>query len=260
MSLTDLIIITVFVLLIAIILLAASLRIINEWERAVVLRLGRVMGLKGPGVIALIPFIEKPLRIDLRTVTIEVPPQVIVTRDNVTVTVDAVIYYRVVDPMKVVVSVVNYTNAVRNYAQTTLRDVVSQLELDEILTKREEINKRLQSILDEVTESWGIKVTAVTIKDIRLSQELLAAMAKQAEAERLRRSKIILSEGERQSASILAEASKFYQNNPLALQIRFLELLSDISQKGNLIIVVPASNELYPTLSTIAFKKYSENK
>ncbi|BFI76270.1 slipin family protein [Sulfurisphaera ohwakuensis] len=241
----------VFLVIIILIFLAMSFRIVTEWQRAVVLRLGRVLGVKGPGIIFLIPFVDRPLLVDLRIVTVEVPPQTIVTKDNVTVTIDAVVYYKVVDPLKAVVSVSNYPAAVLNYAQTSLRDIVGQMELDEILTKREEINRRLQEILDTVTEGWGIKVTQVTVRDIRLSPELLSAMAEQAKAERLRRAKIILSEGERQAANILAEASLSYQNNPVALQLRFLEMLSDISQRGNMVIVVPAGQEFYATLSTL---------
>ncbi|QIW24995.1 slipin family protein [Sulfolobus sp. S-194] len=241
----------VFLVIIILIFLAMSFRIVTEWQRAVVLRLGRVLGVKGPGIIFLIPFVDRPLLVDLRIVTVEVPPQTIVTKDNVTVTIDAVVYYKVVDPLKTVVSVSNYPAAVLNYAQTSLRDIVGQMELDEILTKREEINRRLQEILDTVTEGWGIKVTQVTVRDIRLSPELLSAMAEQAKAERLRRAKIILSEGERQAANILAEASLSYQNNPVALQLRFLEMLSDISQRGNMVIVVPAGQEFYATLSTL---------
>ena len=244
----------VFLLVIIIILLAMSLRVVAEWQRAVVLRLGRVLGVKGPGLILLIPFVDKPLLVDMRIVTVDVPPQTIVTKDNVTVTIDAVVYYKVVDPLKAVVSVNNYQAAVLNISQTSLRDIIGQMELDEILSKREEINKRLQSILDEVTEGWGIKVTNVTVRDIRLSQELLSAMAEQAKAERLRRAKIILSEGERQAATILAEASKAYQDNPVALQLRFLEMLSDISQRGNMVIVVPAGQEIYSTLSVLKAK------
>ena len=244
----------IFLLVIAIILLTLSLRVIAEWQKAVVLRLGRVLGVKGPGVIFLIPFIDKPIVIDLRIVNVDVPPQTIVTKDNVTVTIDAVVYYKVIDPLKAVTSVSNYQTAVLNISQTSLRDIIGQMELDEILSKREEINKKLQAILDEVTEGWGIKVTNVTVRDIRLSQELLSAMAEQAKAERLRRAKIILSEGERQAASILSEASTFYQNNSVALQLRFLEMLSDISQRGNMVIVVPAGQELYSTLSVLKTK------
>jgi len=244
----------IFLLVIVIILLTLSLRVIAEWQKAVVLRLGRVLGVKGPGVIFLIPFVDKPIVIDLRIVNVDVPPQTIVTKDNVTVTIDAVVYYKVIDPLKAVTSVSNYQTAVLNISQTSLRDIIGQMELDEILSKREEINKKLQAILDEVTEGWGIKVTNVTVRDIRLSQELLSAMAEQAKAERLRRAKIILSEGERQAASILSEASTFYQNNSVALQLRFLEMLSDISQRGNMVIVVPAGQELYSTLSVLKAK------
>ena len=193
---------------------------------------------------------DRPIIVDLRINTVDVPPQTILTRDNVTVSVDAVVYYKVIDPQKAVLTVYNYNVAVLNLAQTSLRDIVGQMELDELLSKREEINKRLQEILDVTTEGWGIKVTAVTIRDIRISQDLLTAIAKQAEAERLRRAKVILSEGERQAASILADASTYYRDNPTALQLRFLETLSDISQRGGLIVVVPAGNEIYPTLGT----------
>lgn len=259
MGLTGDIIGVVFVLIILLIFFGMSFRIVKEWEKAVVLRLGRIIGVKGPGIIFLIPFVDRPTVVDLRVNTVDVPAQTIVTRDNVTVTIDAVVYYKVVDPMKAVSSVFNYNYAVLNLAQTSLRDIVGQLELDEVLSKREEINKRLQVILDETTEAWGIKVTAVTVRDVKLSSELMTAMAKQAEAERLRRSKIILSEGERQAANILAEASNFYETKPIAMQLRFIEALSDISQKGGLIIVVPMNNDMYPTLA-MALNKYNSGK
>ncbi|BBD72803.1 hypothetical protein HS1genome_1192 [Sulfodiicoccus acidiphilus] len=249
----------VFALIIVIIFLSLAFKVVKQWEKAVVLRLGRVLGAKGPGIIFLIPFVDRPLKVDMRIVTVDVPAQTIVTRDNVTVTIDAVVYYKVVDPVRAVSAVYNYNVAVLNIAQTSLRDIVGMMELDEVLSKREEINRRLQEILDSVTEPWGIKVTAVTVRDVKLSPELLTAMAKQAEAERLRRSKIILAEGERQSSTILAEASKSYSSNPIALQLRFIEVLSDISQKGNLIMVVPAGNELYPTVST-ALSTYVRTK
>ena len=249
----------VFLLIIIIIFIAMSFRVVREWERAVVLRLGRFLRTKGPGIIFLIPFVDRPIIVDLRINTVDVPPQTILTKDNVTVSVDAVVYYKVIDPQKAVLAVYNYNVAVLNLAQTSLRDIVGQMELDELLSKREEINKRLQEILDVTTEGWGIKVTAVTIRDIRISQDLLTAIAKQAEAERLRRAKVILSEGERQAASILAEASTYYRDNPTALQLRFLETLSDISQRGGLIVVVPAGNEIYPTLgATLAITNLSK--
>lgn len=239
----------VLLLIIILIFLGMSLRLVKEWERAVVLRLGRILGVKGPGIIFLIPFIDRPIIVDLRIRTVVIQPQTIITKDNVTVSIDAVVYYKVIDSIKAVSMVFDYNQAVVNIAQTSLRDIVGQMELDEILTKREEINKKLQEILDSYTEGWGVKVTAVTVRDIKLSPDLLAAMAKQAEAERQRRARVIVSEGERQAAIILAEASKQYRDNPQALQLRFLETLSDISQKGGLIIVVPAGQELYPTIS-----------
>ncbi|AHC52348.1 hypothetical protein SUSAZ_10980 [Sulfolobus acidocaldarius SUSAZ] len=247
----------VFLLIIIIILLSLSLRVIAEWQRAVILRLGRAIRVKGPGIITLIPFVDRPIVVDLRIVTVDVPAQTTVTKDNVTVTIDAVLYYKVIDPMKTILSVANYNYAVLNLAQTSLRDIIGQMELDEILVKREEINKRLQSILDEITEGWGIKVTQVTVRDIRLSQELLSAIAEQAKAERIRRAKVISSEGERQAASILADASQYYVSNPVALQIRFLEMLTDISQRGNTVIVVPAGQEFYSTLSVLKSKPQS---
>ncbi|BCU67200.1 hypothetical protein HS7_06370 [Sulfolobales archaeon HS-7] len=257
MSEVELIVGGIFLFIIIVIILSLSFRIVKEWERAVVLRLGRVLGVKGPGIIFLIPFVDKPTIVDLRVKTSDIPAQTIVTKDNVTVTIDAVLYYKVIDAMKAVTSVYNYNSAVLNLAQTSLRDIVGQMELDDILSKREEINMKLQEILDASTEPWGVKVTAVTVRDIRLSPDLLTAMAKQAEAERLRRAKIILSEGERQSANILAEASDFYDRKPIAMQLRFIEALTDISQKGGLILVVPMNNEMYPTVA-MALSRYKE--
>ncbi|ARM74972.1 slipin family protein [Acidianus manzaensis] len=247
--LVSLIIGLVLLLIIILVFIGMSLRQVKEWERAVVLRLGRVLGIKGPGIIFLIPFVDRPVIVDLRIRTVDIPPQTIITRDNVTVSIDAVVYYKVVDAIKAVSMVYNYNQAVINIAQTSLRDIVGQMELDEVLTKRDEINKKLQEILDSYTEGWGVKVTSVTVRDIKISPDLLSAMAKQAEAERQRRARVIVSEGERQASSILAEASKQYKDNPQALQLRFLETLTDISQKGGLIIVVPAGQELYPTIS-----------
>ncbi|WP_216604123.1 slipin family protein [Acidianus sp. RZ1] len=247
----DIIIGLVFLLIIILIFVGLSIRQVKEWERAVVLRLGRVLGIKGPGLIFLIPFVDRPIIVDLRVRTIDIPPQTIITRDNVTVSIDAVVYYKVLKEgvISAVSQVSDYNKAVSNISQTSLRDIIGQMELDEVLSKREEINRKLQEILDSYTEPWGIKVTAVTVRDIKVSPDLLSAMARQAEAERQRRAKVILSEGERQASTILADASKSYKENPIALQLRFLETLSDISQKGGLIVVVPAGNEIYPTIS-----------
>ncbi|MUN29442.1 slipin family protein [Sulfuracidifex metallicus] len=250
MSSLDLVIGLVFLLVVILVFVALSFRIVKEWEKAVVLRLGRLLGLKGPGIIFLIPFVDRPIIVDLRINSVDVPSQSIITKDNVSVAIDAVVYYKVVDAQKAITTVFNYNVAVLNLAQTSLRDIAGQMELDEILTKRESINLKLQEILDSITEGWGIKVTQVTIRDIRISQDLLSAIAKQAEAERLRRSRIIISEGEKQASTILADASKSYSANPVALQLRFLETLSDVSQRGGLIVVVPAGSEIYPTLGT----------
>lgn len=226
-------------LILALILLAASIRIVPEYQRAVVFRLGRFVGVKGPGPFLIIPFIDRVQIVDLRVRTIDVPQQEIITRDNVTVEVDAVVYYRVVDPVKAVLTVANYSYAVMLYAQTSLRDVIGQADLDHLLAHREEINKRLQEILDEVTEPWGIKVTAVKIKQVKLPESLLRAMALQAEAERLRRARVIEAEGEKQAAEILEKAARVYEKHPVALRLRELEAVIHAAREKSLIIIVP---------------------
>jgi regulator of protease activity HflC (stomatin/prohibitin superfamily) len=236
-----------FIALIVITLLAMSIRVIREYERAVVFRLGRLLGVKGPGLFFLIPFIDSMVKVDLRIVAVDVPEQKIITRDNVTVGVDAVIYYKVFDPERSITKIENYHYAVLMLGQTTLRDVVGQVELDDLLTKRDEINKRLQEILDLLTDPWGIKVTAVTLKEVKLPEGMLRAMAKQAEAERWRRARIIEAEGERQAASIMAEAAMMYEKHPVAVRLRELQTLIEIAREKNMVIVTPTmlgSNEM----------------
>jgi regulator of protease activity HflC (stomatin/prohibitin superfamily) len=236
-----------FIALIVITLLAMSIRVIREYERAVVFRLGRLLGVKGPGLFFLIPFIDSMVKVDLRIVAVDVPEQKIITKDNVTVGVDAVIYYKVFDPERSITKIENYHYAVLMLGQTTLRDVVGQVELDDLLTKRDEINKRLQEILDLLTDPWGIKVTAVTLKEVKLPEGMLRAMAKQAEAERWRRARIIEAEGERQAASIMAEAAMMYEKHPVAVRLRELQTLIEISREKNMVIVTPTtlgSNEM----------------
>ncbi len=231
----------VFFLIVVLIILAYSIRIVREYERAVIFRLGRIIGAKGPGLIFIIPIIDRAFIVDLRIHTVDVPRQRIITKDNVEVSVDAVVYYRVADPIKAVVTVQNYHYAVTMLAQTTLRDVIGQSELDELLTKRDEINKRLQRILDELTDPWGIKVTAVTIREVVLPETMVRAMARQAEAERWRRAKIIEAEGERQAAQILAEAAETYARHPIAIRLRELHTLSEIAKEKNMMIIFPAT-------------------
>ncbi len=236
-----------FIAFIIIMLLAMSIRVVREYERAVVFRLGRLLGIKGPGLFFLIPFIDSMVKVDLRIVTVDVPEQKIITKDNVTVGVDAVIYYKVFDPEKAITKIENYHYAVMMLGQTTLRDVVGQVELDDLLTKREEINKRLQEILDQLTDPWGIKVTAVTLKEVKLPEGMLRAMAKQAEAERWRRARIIEAEGERQAAAIMAEAAMIYEKHPVAVRLRELQTLIEIAREKNMVIVTPTllgSNEM----------------
>ena len=221
--------------------LSMSIKVVKEYERAVIFRLGRLLGAKGPGLFFVIPFVDTFVRVDLRIVTADVPEQKTITKDNVTVGVDAVVYYKVFDPVKAVTKIENYHYGVLMLAQTTLRDIIGQVELDDLLTKRDEINKKIQEILDTLTDPWGIKVTAVTIKEVKLPETMLRAMAKQAEAERWRRARIIEAEGERQAARIMAEAAEFYEVHPAALRLRELQTLVEIAKEKNLIVVTPHS-------------------
>lgn len=235
---------SLLILLVLIALLSASLKIVKEYERAVIFRLGRLLGAKGPGIFFIIPGADKFFKVDLRVFAVDVPKQRVITKDNVSVDVDAVVYYRVFDPIKAVTVVEDYNYACQLLSQTTLRDVLGQVELDDLLTKREELNKKLQSIIDTATDPWGIKVTAVTIKDVSLPETMLRAMAKQAEAERERRGRIIVAEGELQAAKIMAEAAKQYQEQPIALRLRELQTLYDIARERNLIVVAPTTSAL----------------
>lgn len=239
-----------------IIFLASAVKIMNEYERAVVFRLGRAMPTpKGPGLIILIPMIDKMVRVDLRTVTFDVPPQDIITRDNVTLKVNAVIYFRVTDPLKSVVAIENYLFATSQLAQTTLRSVLGQVELDELLSSRETLNQKLQAILDQQTEPWGIKVTHVEVKQIDLPPEMQRAMARQAEAERERRAKIIAAEGEFQAAKQLAEAAIEMSRNPTTLALRYLQTMKEVSgNQGNSTIVFPFPTEIMSFLQGITKK------
>jgi regulator of protease activity HflC (stomatin/prohibitin superfamily) len=203
-------------------------------------RLGRFVGVKGPGIFFVVPGLEKLARVDLRTITLDVPKQRVITKDNVSVDVDAVVYMRVVEPSQAIMKVERYVTATSLLAQTTVRDVLGQVDLDELLTKREELNKRLQAILDEATDPWGVKVGAVTIRDVSLPEEMLRAIAKQAEAERERRSRVIMAMGESEAAKKMAEAAKQYQRNPSALRLRELQTLTEIAREKNMIVVSPA--------------------
>ena len=231
-------IITLLVLLV--LFLASSVKILNEYERAVVFRLGRVMSQpKGPGLIIIIPLVDRFVRIGLRTIVQDVPPQDVITRDNVTVQVNAVVYFRVVDPLRAVIDVENYLYATSQLSQTTLRSVCGQAEMDELLTKREEISTTIQTILDRQTDPWGIKVSAVELKHIDLPEEMRRAMAKQAEAERERRAKIIHAEGELQASTKLAEAAHIIAEEPIALQLRFLQTIREVSSEGTTNTILP---------------------
>jgi regulator of protease activity HflC (stomatin/prohibitin superfamily) len=225
------------VLFFLIAILASAIKIMAEYQRIVIFRLGRLLGIKGPGLVFIIPIIDKPIRIDLRTRVIDVPKQRIITNDNVTVDVDAVVYFRITDPQKAIVEVQRYDMATSLLAQTTLRDILGQKNLDEVLSQREELNKNLQSILDRGTDPWGIKVSAVTLRDVSLPEEMLRAIAKQAEAEREKRSRIIMAEGELMASAKMTEAAKLYEKTPIALRIRELQTLTEIAREKNLIIV-----------------------
>ena len=235
----------IFILILAILFLASAIRILKEYERGVIFRLGRVIKAKGPGLIILIPVVDRMVKVSLRLVAMDVPPQDVITRDNVSVKVNAVIYFRVMDPNNAVVEVENYLYATSQLAQTTLRSVCGQGELDELLSEREKINRQLQEILDEHTDPWGIKVSTVEVKHIDLPQDMQRAMARQAEAERERRAMVINAEGEHQAANRLAEAARIISAHPIALQLRYLQTLRDVSAESNSTTLFPIPIDLF---------------
>jgi regulator of protease activity HflC (stomatin/prohibitin superfamily) len=236
----------IFLIVLAVLFLASAIRILNEYERGVIFRLGRVMSrAKGPGLIIIIPVVDRLVKISLRLVAMDVPPQDVITRDNVSVKVNAVIYFRVMDSIKAVVEVENYLYATSQLAQTTLRSVCGQAELDELLSDREKINTQLQEILDKHTDPWGVKVTTVEVKHIDLPQDMQRAMARQAEAERERRAKVINAEGEHQAAARLAEAAAIISEHPMALQLRYLQTLREVSAENNSTTLFPIPIDLF---------------
>lgn len=230
------------VLIVLLLILSQSIKMVNEYERVVIFRLGRLSGVKGPGLFLIIPIIDKAVKIDLRIITIDVPKQAVITRDNVTVEVDAVVYYKVVEPGAAITQVENYMFATSTLSQTTLRDVLGQMELDEVLSEREGINKEIQELLDTYTDPWGIKVTGVTIRDVVLPDTMKRAIAKQAEAEREKRARIILAEGEFQAAEKMKDAASLYQGMPTAIKLRELQTLAEIAREKNLIVVTTSGS------------------
>ncbi|MBU2621760.1 MAG: slipin family protein [Proteobacteria bacterium] len=240
------------IIIIVIFFLSTSIRILNEYERGVVFRLGRVIKAKGPGIIVLIPFIDQMVKVSLRLIVVDVDPQDVITRDNVSVKVNAVIYFRVIDTVKAVIEVENYQYAMTQLAQTTLRSICGQAELDELLSAREKINSQLQEILDAHTDQWGIKVATVELKHIDLPQEMQRAMAKQAEAERERRAKIINAEGEQQAATKLAEAAQIIESHPMALQLRYLQTMREMSAEQNTTTIFPVPLDMFKPFLNLA--------
>ena len=241
-------------ILIFLIILVSSIKVLREYERAVVFRLGRLIGVKGPGLILLIPFVDRMVRVSLRTVTMDVPPQDVITRDNVSVKINAVIYFRVVDASRAIVEVENFLYATSQIAQTTLRAIAGQAELDQILAAREEINKELQQVIDQQTEPWGVKVTVVEVKNVDLPTDMQRAIARQAEAERERRAKVINAEGEFQASARLAEAAAIIQQQPAAIQLRYLQTLSEIATENNSVTVFPLPIDILTGLQKVLAK------
>lgn len=227
------------IVVLGVIILANAIRILREYERGVVFRLGRLIGVKGPGIIFLIPLVDRMVKVSLRTVVLDVPPQDIITRDNVSIKVNAVLYFRVLYPDKAIVEVENYLFATSQLSQTTLRSILGQSELDELLAERDKINQQLQQIIDDQTEPWGIKVSNVEVKHVDLPTEMQRAMARQAEAERERRAKVIHAEGEFQASQRLAEAAGVIEKHPIALQLRYLQTLNEIASENNSTTIFP---------------------
>lgn len=247
-----------FLVIVGIILLMASIRVVTEYERGVIFRLGRLVGAKGPGLFFLIPIVDRMTKISLRTVNFDVQPQEVITKDNVPVKVNAVVYFRILDPCKSVIEVENSRFATLQIAQTTLRGVVGEAELDELLSQREKLNERLQSIVDEQTDPWGIKVSVVEVKEVEIPDTMKRAMARQAEVERERRAKIINAQGEFQAAEKLTQAAAIIRKYPQALQLRYLQTLSDIATEQNSTIVFPLPINILEAFATLGEKASSE--
>ena len=233
------------IVVVAVLIILSGLKVLKEYERAVVFRLGRLTPYRGPGVTFVIPIVERWVRIDLRTVTLDIPPQDVITRDNVTIKVSAVLYFRVLDPSRAVTEVANYLFATIQLAQTTLRSVGGQTELDELLAQRDKLNARIQEVVDAQTEPWGVKVMLVELKNIDLPQDMQRAIAAQAEAERERRAKVIAAEGEFQAAQRLAEAAEIMSKSPITLQLRYLQTLKEIAAEHNSTIIFPIPIDLF---------------
>jgi regulator of protease activity HflC (stomatin/prohibitin superfamily) len=236
-----------FIVFLAIYFLSSAIKILKEYERGVVFRLGRIIPVKGPGLVIIWPIIDKLVKVSLRTVTMDVPPQDIITKDNITVKVNAVVYFRPLDPVKAITEVEDFYYATSQIAQTTLRSILGQSQLDDLLTKRDELNAELQKVIDTQTEPWGVKVTAVEVKNVDLPSEMLRAIAKQAEAERERRAKIIHAEGEFQASQKLADAAKIISSEPVTLQLRYLQTLTEIATEKNSTIIFPIPIDLIKT-------------
>jgi len=244
------IVIGVVVVIVVLIIVPMAVKIVTEYERGVIFRLGRLVGARGPGLFLIIPFIDRMVKVDLRVVTMDVPSQEVITKDNVTVRVNAVVYFRVVDPESSVVKVLDHIRATSQISQTTLRNVLGQSELDELLTQREKLNQMLQKIIDEHTDPWGVKVSTVEIKEVELAEEMKRSMAAQAEAERERRAKIIHAEGELQASEKLAQAAAVIGREPSAIQLRFLSTLSEIASEKNSTILFPLPIEFLRAFGT----------
>ena len=247
----------IFIIVVVFFVLTSIIKVLREYERGVIFRLGRLIPVKGPGLIILIPVIDKLVKVDLRTITMDVPSQDVITRDNITVKVNAVVYYRVLDPTKAITEVEDFHYATSQMSQTTLRSVLGQSQLDDLLAKREELNAQLQKIIDDQTEPWGIKVTTVEVKNVDLPIEMQRAIAKQAEAERERRAKIIHAEGEFQASQKLADAAEIIGRQPSALQLRFLQTLTEVAAEKNSTIIFPIPIDLFEPFIN-KFKKGTE--
>ena len=244
----------IVVVVLAVMLLSSAIRILNEYQRAVIFRLGRIIATKGPGIIILIPVVDRMVKVDMRTITMDVPPQDVITRDNISIKVNAVVYFKVMDANDAVINVENYLYATSQLAQTTLRSVCGQVELDELLSQREKINLQIQEILDRSTEPWGIKVSHVEVKQIDLPEEMKRAIAKQAEAERERRAKVISAEGEFQAAQKLIEAAALMETQPMSLQLRYLQTLNQIAAENNSTTIFPIPIDLFKPFLKLAEK------